>query len=77
MDFKESKGTDIAPVMQQLISAVATLLVSTAALLRAWLQPNEYCMHSTLTVALDHLFVDVYFHGGSTSGRIESDALRK
>jgi hypothetical protein len=52
-DFKESKGADVAPVMQQLISAVATLPVSTAACERGFSKMNIVCtpLRSTLTVA--------------------------
>lgn len=53
MDFKESKGADVAPVMQQLISAVATLPVSTAACERGFSKMNFLCtpLPSKLTVA--------------------------
>ncbi len=52
-DFKESKGADVAPVMQQIISAVATLPVSTAACERGFSKMNIVCtpLRSTLTVA--------------------------
>ena len=52
-DFKESKGVDVAPVMQQLISAVATLPVSTAACERGFSKMNivRTPLRSTLTVS--------------------------
>ena len=51
-DFKKSKGADVAPVMQQLISAVAILPVSAAACERGFSKMNTVCtpLHSTLTV---------------------------
>lgn len=52
-DFKDSRGSDVPPSIQRLISAVGTLPVSTAACERGFSKMNIVCspLRSTLTVA--------------------------
>jgi hypothetical protein len=51
-DFKESKGNDVPPPMQRLITAVVTLPISTAACERGFSKMNIVCspLRSVLTV---------------------------
>ena len=78
-DFKDSRGSDVPPPIQRLISAVATLPVRIAACERGFSKMNIVCMFTTAQHAYycSHVVFAVRVDGRSSSGRMESTAIRQ
>jgi len=78
-DSKDSRGSDVPPTMQRLISAVATLPVSTATCECGFSKMKIVCLLLRRTLTIAHMIVTfvVRVDGRSPSERMESTAIHQ